>query len=94
MQLEHVVLDELQEVLLDFEGCELVEVEETREEQRDRRVAAVDLFSRSTFDGSFSSTLVTHLDQFDLAFEHFFVHLKRQLMNDVDVRVEALGYNE
>ena len=93
MQLKHVVLDKLEEALLDLEGRKLVETEEAREEESDRRVTTVDLLTWTTLD-TFGTTLVTHLDELDFTFEHFLVNLQRELMDDINVGVQTLSYKK
>ena len=80
MQLKHVVLNQVQESWLHFKCGKLVEVEQAREEQGDCRVPLVVL--------TFYPLRVLKLN---FSHEYFGIDLQGQQVDDIDVRVEALG---
>ncbi len=69
--------------MLTFEGCKLIEIKQAAEEERDAG------FSFVWSDAPLVSILFHKLN---LAFKHFFVHLEGELMDDIDFRIQALGY--
>ena len=80
--MEHVGLDEAQKVLFHLKGCKLIEIEQPTEEESDARLSILPL----------DAILRIFLHKLDLSFKNLLVDLERQLMNYVDVRIQALGW--
>ena len=81
LQFDHAIVDEWKKALFDLKCGELVKVEQTAEKERNAGFSLVFIHSVCYF--------MVH--DLNLSLENFPVYLKRQLMDNVDLRIQALG---